>query len=323
VESIHRGSLVVLRKGEVVFAAGNPDVVVCARSAVKPFQALPLIERGVAARLGLSPEELALTSASHNGTPAHTAEATRILGRGGFEPADLGLGPHPPMDRSAAIALAVSGEEPGKIHNNCSGKHAGFLLLAADMGVPPADYLDPDSSSQLLIRQTVAEMTELPLGSIGVGLDGCGAPALSLPLSGLARGFANLANPGRLGDVRRDACTTLRRSMAGHPEIYAGNGRLCTGLLRSLPGRVTPKNGAEGVYAFGLVDQEIGVAVKVDDGATRGYLPVIVDLLRVLCGWTGLPAELQDFCPVPIHNTQGRHVGEVSSTVTWPRSLRP
>ncbi|MCA8955637.1 MAG: asparaginase, partial [Planctomycetes bacterium] len=134
VESAHRGSLVVVRDGVVVFACGDPDSWVYCRSAVKPVQALPLIERGIAERLGLTAQELALVAASHNGTELHTELAMRLLERGGFTPDDLRCGPHSPFDRQAGIRIARGGAKPERIHNNCSGKHAGFLLLAQDMG---------------------------------------------------------------------------------------------------------------------------------------------------------------------------------------------
>jgi len=327
VESRHRGSLVVVCDGAVRFAIGDPDLPVYCRSAVKPMQALPLIERGVAARLELDQEELALTSASHNGTEHHTAVAARILARGGFTADDLLCGPHPPFDVPAARAITRAGHQPQRIHNNCSGKHAGFLLLAADMGVAKADYLDPDSASQQLIRRTVAEMAGVAPDDVAVGMDGCGAPTLQLPLASLAHGFANLTNPDRLPPVRAAACRTLIDAITLNHVTLAGEGRLCTALIRSAPGRIYCKNGAEGVYAFGLVDRGIGVAIKVDDGTERGYLPVVVDLLRELSLWRELssggqvPRELASFHRVPIRNTQKIQVGEVTAAVTWPPTL--
>ncbi len=329
VESRHRGSLVVVLDGELRFALGDPHLPVYCRSAVKPMQALPLIERGVAARLELDEEELALTSASHNGTEHHTTVAARILARGGFTPDDLLCGPHSPIDVPSARAIARAGRKPQKIHNNCSGKHAGFLLLAADMGVSKADYLDPDSVSQQLIRRAVAEMADVPADDVAVGVDGCGAPTLRLPLASLAHAFANLTNPDRLPPVRAAACRTLIDAITANHVTLAGEGRLCTALIRSAPGRIYCKNGAEGVYAFGLVDRGIGVAIKVDDGSERGYLPVVVDLLGELSLWRGLspgervPGELASFHRVPIRNTQKIRVGEVTAAVTWPPTLLP
>lgn len=312
IESRHRGSLVVVDRGVVRLALGDIDQGVYARSAVKPLQALPLLELGVADALALSLAELSLTSASHNGTPAHTAVAEQILARGGFSPEDLLCGPHSPMDPVASRALTAAGEKPRKIHNNCSGKHAGFLLLAQAMGVDKSRYLDPESASQLLVRQTVAEMAELETEAIKVGMDGCGAPTLFLPLLSLARGFANLTNPQGQSAVRTGACQTLLRAITAHPDVLAGEGRICTALIRALPGAIYTKNGAEGVYAFGLPGRGIGAAIKIDDGRQRGYFPVVIELLGALGVFPdGIPESLRMFQSVPVRNTLKVPVGEV------------
>lgn len=321
VESVHTGSLVVFADGAVRYSIGDPRQAVYCRSAVKPMQALPLVERGVATRLELGPEELALTSASHNGTEHHTAIAARILARGGFTPDDLRCGPHAPFDGPSSRAIAARSAKPQKIHNNCSGKHAGFLLLAADMGVSKEDYLDPETASQSLIRRTVVEMAGLSPADITVGLDGCGAPTFRIPLENLAAAFANLTNPEGLSPVREEACRTMLRAITEHPVTLAGEGRICTALIRSQPGKIYCKNGAEGVYAFGLPGRGIGFAIKIDDGSERGYLPVVVDLLREIAFWSEVPETLRAFHRVPVRNTQKIHVGEVTSVVQWPSTL--
>ena len=209
VESQHIGHVVVVRGGRVAAAFGDPDVPVYTRSAIKPLQALPLFDRGLVARLQLTDQELALISASHQGTPLHTATVAGLLRKGGLAAEQLGCGPHAPFDRDAALALARQGHAPERIHNNCSGKHAGFLLLACDCGTPLADYLAPESTAQRLVRAAVADMTRVPETAMGIGVDGCGAPTLRLPLSALAIGFWQLANPQSLPATRRDACTRL------------------------------------------------------------------------------------------------------------------
>lgn len=312
VESRHYGSVVIVEHGQVRLALGDAEQGVYARSAVKPLQALPLLELGVAAGLGMTLAELALVSASHNGTPAHTALAEQILARGGFSPDDLLCGPHSPMDPVAGRALTAAGLKPQKIHNNCSGKHGGFLLLAQALGVDKAGYLDPDGAPQLLVRKTVAEMAELDVDAVEVGVDGCGAPTMHLPLIALARGFANLTNPRGQSAVRTQACETLLTAISAHPEVLAGEGRICTALIRELPGAIYTKNGAEGVYAFGLPGRGIGGAIKIEDGQQRGYFPVVIEILRALGLFPdGIPASLRAFQQVPVRNTLKAPVGEV------------
>ena len=131
VESRHRVSVAVAdAAGELRASAGDASLVVFARSAIKPLQALPLVEDGIADRFGLTEGELALVCASHNGEPAHVAAARSILRRIGVAEEALGCGADRPFGDAAARALAARGEKPLRIHNNCSGKHAGMLALA-------------------------------------------------------------------------------------------------------------------------------------------------------------------------------------------------
>jgi L-asparaginase II len=321
VESWHRGAVAIARES-AVWTAGDAERPVFCRSAVKPFQALPLFERGVVERLALDDEELAVVSASHNGTDAHTAVVRRLLAKGGLGEDALQCGPHVPFDKDAAAALWRRGERPRRIHNNCSGKHAGFLLLAQDLGQPLATYLDPVGPAQLLVIRSVADAARVPIDRIGIAVDGCGAPTLRLPLVALARAFCRLVNPIDLPPVRAAGCRRLLAAITRAPVLLAGRGRLCTPLIESAPGAVYPKNGAEGVYAFGALcaDGPVGVAIKVADGAERGYLPVAVEILRRLRLWPAVPDTLAAFARVPVTNTQGSVVGDVTCAAPLPES---
>ncbi|MBL8723907.1 MAG: asparaginase [Planctomycetes bacterium] len=328
VESWHRGALAVWHGGELAIAVGDVARPVFARSATKPFQALPLLERGLHQQLGLSAGEIAVLCASHDGAPVHTAAVASLLRRGGLTEDQLGCGPHAPFDTATRRELAQRGERPGRRHNNCSGKHAGFLLLAQACGDDLLHYLDPGCRSQREVAAAVAAMAGLA-EPLPVGVDGCGAPTFVLPLAALARAFANLANPVGLADVRANACRTILAASAAEPVLVAGAERFCTALLRCWPGAAFAKNGAEGVYALGLAPdparrefpQGLGLAVKIDDGAERAYWPVVVDALQRLLafGSAGVPAALQPFASVPLHNTQKLRIGEVRSVLPWPR----
>ncbi len=328
VESWHRGAVAVWHGDQLALAVGDVDRPVFARSAVKPLQALPFLERGLADRLGLPAEEIAVMCASHDGAPLHLATVRSLLARGGLRENQLGCGPHAPFDHDSRLDLLRRGDKPCKAHNNCSGKHSGFLHLAAACGDPLERYLDPDCNSQREVNAAVAAMAGLA-GPVPTGVDGCGAPTFVLPLTALARAFANLANPASLPSVRASACRRILDAVGRAPALLAGEKRFCTALLRQWPGRVFAKNGAEGVYAVALAPdparvrwpQALGIAVKVDDGAERGYQPVVVDLLR----WLGalpddLPPPLAAFHRMPIHNTQKLLVGEVACTHAWGRS---
>jgi L-asparaginase II len=325
VESVHRGAVVVVHDGEPVLTLGAAHADVFARSAVKPLQALPFLERGLAERLHLPPEEIAVMCASHDGTTAHVAAVRSLLARGGLAEDQLGCGPHAPFDKGTRRELLQRGERPLKVHNNCSGKHTGFLHLARALGDDPADYLDPKSQAQQNVHAAVAAMAGLP-APLATGLDGCGAPTFVLPLVALARAFSRLANPAGESAVRAAACRTILDAVGRAPELLAGKERFCTALVRTFAGRCFAKNGAEGVYAVALAPDprrrrfpgSLGIAVKVDDGADRGYQPVVVDLLRWLGAFdAGVPESLARFHRLPIENTQKKPVGAVECAVEW------
>lgn len=322
VESQHRGRMaVVAADGSVLAALGDVDEPIYARSAVKPFQALPFVERGLAEQLGCTDAELAIMSASHDGTARHVEIVRGLLARGGLEAESLRCGPHAPFDARSRRALARTGGEPTRLMNNCSGKHAGFLLLSRDLGAPLADYLDPKGEAQRHVRAAVEAMCAGDGdAALPVGIDGCGAPTFYLPLIGLARGFARLANPEGLSTVRRRACLRLFAAVRAHPEVLSGETRFCAALMRATPTGLYPKNGAEGVYAVGVPASPqrpgFGLAIKIADGAERGYWPVVVEALRRLGVWgrgASVPEPLGRFCPVPVINTLREQVGVVEA----------
>jgi L-asparaginase II len=330
VESFHRGAVAVFHDGELALKLGDIDRPVFARSAVKPLQALPLIERGVPARLSLPVEELAVLCASHDGTSRHVEAVRSFLQRGGLQESMLGCGPHAPFEKASRLAMAQSGQKPRKVHNNCSGKHTGFLHLAKECGDSLSDYLDPGSAAQKLVATAVAEMAGLS-EPLATGIDGCGAPTFLMPLAALAKSFCQFANPQGLSSVRSNACRTIFQAVGQAPILLAGENRMCTALVRTWPGSAFAKNGAEGVYVVALAPDvrrrrfpgAIGLAIKIDDGAERGYQPVVIDLLRWLgafesvCGVGAVPDSLQRFDRIPIHNTQKLVVGEVKPVVDW------
>lgn len=325
VESWHRGALAVVHAGAEVLGVGDIASPVFARSATKPLQALPFLERGLAERLQLPPAELAVMCASHDGAPLHTATVRSFLARGSLREDQLGCGPHAPFDQDSRLALLRAGEQPGKVHNNCSGKHTGFLHLARECGDDLANYLDPNCRSQLEVNAAVAAMAGLS-GPLPTGIDGCGAPTFVLPLTALARAFCQLANPDGLPAVRAAACRSIFAAVGLAPALLAGERRFCTALLRQWPGRVFAKNGAEGVYAVALAPDParsrwpgaLGIAIKIDDGAERGYQPVVIDLLQRLGALpTALPKALAAFHVQELQNTQRLRIGEVRSVVAW------
>ena len=198
VESQHRGAWVLAdTDGRVVEGVGDFERGYFARSSIKCLQALPLLESGAAERFGFDSAEVALAVSSHNAEPCHTQGVERILARVGLGAEALQCGPQAPGDPAARRELERAGAEPSALHNNCSGKHAGFLALSRHLGAAPAEYLAPEGEVQRRVRQAVADMTGAPSGALEEATDGCSAPTFRLPLCGIATAFARVANPDR------------------------------------------------------------------------------------------------------------------------------
>ena len=306
---------VVTPEGRLVARLGDPRIETYVRSAAKPFQALPLVLAGGIERFGLSDADLALVCASHGGTPGHARRAADLLARGGFGVDDLLCGPHPPLDRESARRLQAEGIEPTPLHNNCSGKHAGMLLACRLLGLPSAGYIDPGHPLQVRILEHVSRFCGLPPEEIGIGIDGCSAPAYHLPIEAAARAYAALAHPRGAGlpDDVTAASERILVAMGREPAMVAGPGRFTTRLIQATGGRVVGKEGAEGFYGIAVRGPAaLGIAVKIADGGERCRDGVILDVLRQLGSLAGAEfQELADLYSPPLHNWRGLRVGEV------------
>lgn len=314
VESRHHGAVVVTdAAGKVVWNLGDPGLVMFPRSAIKPIQAaLVMAESGAMDAFGVSSKELALSCASHNGEAIHTGPVRAWLARMGLSPADLECGDQDPGTPDALHELYRSGGHAGPEHNNCSGKHSGFLTVCRHLGVEPRGYLDPEHPTQAAVCSTMAQMCDVDLARADLGIDGCGVPTIAMPLHGLALGMARLADPANLPDRRADACKAIVAAMAAHPMMVAGTGRTCTALLAAGRGRFVVKGGAEGVYAGAWPEKGLGIALKIADGAGRAAEIAMTHVLRRLgalddAAWS----ELQNKAHVTLRNWVGTRVGTV------------
>jgi L-asparaginase II len=281
------------------------------RSAAKPFQAVPVVADGAMDRFGITLEELALCCGSHSGQPSHVAGVRSILRRVGLDEEALACGPQSPSHAESRRALREAGLEPGRIYNNCSGKHAGMMALARAHGWDPAGYERPEHPVQGRVVAEMARWADLPLEAMALGIDGCGVVCFGLALRSMAHAYARLARAARVGD--RDA-TYVMGAMAAYPEMVGGEGRLCTDLIRRTSGRVVAKVGAEGVYCVGIPGAELGVALKVEDGATRAAGPAILAILRQLdvVSEEDLGALYRHAYP-ELRNTRGEAVGHIQA----------
>lgn len=318
VESRHRVSLIVARPdGSTVLAVGDSDRPVYPRSAIKPFQALPLVESGAAAAFGLGPRELALACASHSGEEEHVAAVAAWLRRLGLAAHDLACGPHPPLSAEAARRLWARGEEPSRLHNNCSGKHAGMLTLARHLGVPTAGYERPDHPVQQRIRTVLGELTD---GRVEEppGVDGCAAPNWPASLHVWAVAAARFASGAGLPPQYAAAAAELISACRAQPWFVAGTGRACTRLIAALADGMV-KAGAEGVYLGFFPQARLGLALKVEDGAARASEVALAVTLETLGLLDGLAKrQLADLFEQPIWNTRGARVGEIVPVAGFP-----
>ncbi|HEX3504761.1 MAG TPA: asparaginase [Xanthobacteraceae bacterium] len=315
VESQHRGAVAVSdAEGQIVFALGDLAVPVFPRSAVKALQALPLIEQGAADRFSLSDEELALACASHSGEAAHVIGVERMLAKAGLKPSDLRCGAHWPIAQAAAAAVARSGA-PSPLHNNCSGKHAGFLCVARALGVDHADYWRPEHPVQRLVRSVLEDFTGAALGETVCAIDGCSVPTWAIPLQNLAAGLAKFATGQGLSPTRAAAAQRLRRACTQKPWYVAGTGRFCTEIMQIFGSRVFVKTGAEGVYCGALPDQGLGIAIKCDDGASRAAQAIMAALIARFLPMNDTERQaLAPFVRPVLRNWNGFEVGAVRVT---------
>lgn len=319
-----RGSLVESRhivhiavadaRGGLRAWSGNRELVAFVRSSIKMFQALPLVEDSAAQALGLTPEELALCTASHSGEPRHVEIARSILRKASAGEDALACGAHEPLHALSAQALERAGTPPGRIHNNCSGKHAGMLALARHHGWPFEGYHRLEHPVQQRVIETLARWTGLAVENIPVAVDGCGVPTFAVPLDRAARACAAFAAAAR----EQTPAQTIVDAMTSHPEMVAGTGRLCTALMRATAGRLFAKVGAEGYYLCGVPEEGIGLALKVEDGARRAAEPALLAALHSLD--LVAPQELDAlaaFARPAVRNTRGELVGELRARIVW------
>lgn len=308
-ESTHQGHAVLCdESGQIVQAWGDPDRIIFPRSSCKMIQALPLVESGAADAHGLTPAHLALSCASHQGAALHVNMARDWLAGLALGEPDLRCGAHEPYDRAERDRLICDHEGPCQLHNNCSGKHSGFLTVTKHLKAGP-EYVEIDHPLQKAIRAATEEVTGETV--TGYGIDGCSAPNFAMSIKGLAGAMARFAAASESGDTRQRAMHRLTRAMASHPELVAGEGRSCTELMRAMEGRVTIKTGAEAVFVAILPEKRLGLALKIEDGNSRASEAALVGLLSKLGVLEAAHPMAQKRLPAPQTNCRGFTTGEL------------
>jgi L-asparaginase II len=278
VEAAHRVHAVAVRSGEVVATAGDPSLTCFMRSASKPLQALPLVR----ARDDLPDDELAIACASHHDTPGQVAAVRALLARAAAAEDDLELG-------------LQEGRPPERIHNNCSGNHAGLLALCRANGWPTQGYRLPEHRVQRACLEVHVEAAEVEPETLVTGTDGCGIVTFGLTLERMAHAFSRLESlPGG---------PRVAAAMRARPDLVGGPDGADYLLMRGAPGWLA-KGGAEGLLCAAGPDGT-GIALKTEDGAARAHAPALAAFLGLL------GVELPDLAVRPILNTRAERVGEV------------
>ena len=363
-ESLHRGHIAVVDgEGKLIFSAGNPSFQTFARSVLKPFQLVSVIESGAADYFSFSEKELAIMAGSHSGSAAHLEVVQGILAKIGLDENALECGTHQPRDSEQSRLINEGKRHLCQLHNNCSGKNSGMLSICRKNGWDYKDYKSLSHKLQQYVLGKVREILELPpLEDMTFAIDGCGVPTPYLPIRVFAMGFARLAredgtsrggtirddrsregaNQGdasregaNQGDTSREGANQgdasgqggnfpckeslgrVRKVMAECPEMVAGEGRVCTAIIRSTRGRVIAKGGGEGIYCVGDSERGIGVCLKIEDGSARAVAPAAIETMRQLGLLDGSQLEeLREFRTTPVTNHSGRIVGEVRPCFT-------
>ena len=317
VESAHRGAVAVYdADGGSVFEIGDTDRPVFPRSAVKAIQALPFVESGAADAYGFGEKELALACASHSGQPEHVELARAMLAKAGLDETALECGTHWPSSHDATVALARSGGSPNALHNNCSGKHSGFLCTCRHLGIDHRGYVKAGHQEQEMVREAMEAVTGQKHDADHRGTDGCSIPTYAVPLKSFAQGFARMATGQGLGPKRAAAAKRLLNACMAEPFLVSGTGRADVTLMQAAPGRIFVKTGAEGVYCAAVPELGLGVAIKCDDGAGRGAEVMVAAVLaKLLRSDTALAARLIEIAGPAIESRAGAKVGALRPTV--------
>jgi len=320
-ESVHRISVAVVgRNGEIVRSAGDPHLRTYFRSSAKLLQVIPLLEAGGDRKFGLTAGEVTVMAASHDGEAMHTEAVSSILSKIGLEERHLFCGPHEPYSLQASQILRKAGKEPTRLHNNCSGKHAGMLALSVLEGWPVGDYQLPEHPVQERIFRVIGEATGQRHGEIEHGVDGCGVPSAFVTVFQMALAFSRLVAWSQGDNSKGDAVRRLFSAIREAPLLLEGTNGFSSDLVEATRGRIVGKVGGEGLFCIGILDEGLGIALKVEDGNRRATSPAAVEVLKAMKLLSRRELEiLSGHHHPPIVNHQGLEVGRLVPEIRFGR----
>ena len=311
-EVIHAGAIAAVdTRGKLIASAGDANALTFTRSTLKPFQALPFLQGGGVKHFGFTPPQIALLCASHNGEDMHVKQIDDMLHKVGTTHRTLQCGCHVPLLFSYGGKPAPEGLQYDERHNNCSGKHTGFVAHCVQHGLPLENHLDMAHPLQVAIRTQVAAVAQCDESDLVAGTDGCSAPNYALPLSKLALSFARLAS-GAQDTEFGEHFELLSNTMVAHPEMVSGTGRNDLDFMRAGRGDWLTKIGADGVQTIASKSRGQGIAIKVISGHMPALYTAAVVALEQL-GWLDDAQReiLKPWGEQTLRNARGNPVGEI------------
>jgi L-asparaginase II len=321
IESVHYGSVAVVNtQGQLIASAGDAQALTFTRSTIKPFQALEFMELGGALAMGYSAEEIAMLCASHSGEDRHVALADSMLKKARCEEHHLQCGCHVPLRFSWFDKAPPARAKFDQRHNNCSGKHAGFLAYCRLTDTPTENYLDEGHPLQKAIRGRLARAAALEETRLVMGIDGCSAPNYALPLATLAKLYALLAQPQAAPEANA-SLHTLANAMRDHPLVISGDKRSDYRFVQAGQGDWLAKVGAGAVQTVAVRSAGLGLAIKIAGGNLQALYCATVAVLDQL----GLLNEtargiLHDYVRPPLINPRKIMTGEWRAIVNLQRA---
>ncbi|MFD2044714.1 asparaginase [Ornithinibacillus salinisoli] len=321
VESTHDVHIAIVKpNGELVSYYGDTNRLTFARSSMKPFQAVPVVESGAMEAFDFTERELSLFCASHSGEPIHRESVAAVLQKLHLEESHLQCGTHVPRDMDSYNQLIRSGGELTPFYSNCSGKHAGMLAGCVQQQMDVETYRELTHPYQQQIIDVIANVSSFASDEIKTSVDGCGVPVHRVPLFHMALAFSRLASPDKWSEgdkQRRNALKRIRKAMSTYPEMVAGTNRFDSDLMNVFDGRIVAKGGAEGVHCFGDKETGLGVAIKVDDGNARGTNVAAMEVLKQLkVGNSAIWEQLDHYHNAPVLNARKEKIGAIRAHFT-------
>ncbi|MEM7562717.1 MAG: asparaginase [Pseudomonadota bacterium] len=306
IENMHRGTIAVCDpKGRLIKACGDAERLIYPRSAIKALQAIPLIETGTADHFKLNDAELAISCSSHNAEPMHIDTVNNFLNRLNLDDSALECGASAPLHNLTAENLLRQQKSPRKIHNNCSGKHTAMLACASFLGESTQGYIEREHPTQQRWLDTLGEMADIDMHRLPWNRDGCGIPVVAMPLKSIATAAARFAAPDQCSANRIDSVDRIASAIAAAPQMIGGSDTLDTRVMQITGRRLMIKGGAAGVYVAAIPDQNLGIALKIDDGNGEASGIALLELLKQLKILHPDDLDkLTDRLHIPQHNTR-------------------